>query len=142
VSIVDRLKKRAAAALHLPVIGEAILASPAAERAAAVQGLVPKRCGLCRNFSRGRFEEEVQRNPAFADAMKHLRPAQMGRARHEPYTNPGSERARELRPTLTERWEDFGACLAFQDTGLRVIWGFSEQPAMPEPEDAPCERWR
>lgn len=142
VGLLDKVKKRAAKAL-LPVLNdEQLIETLPREKLAAEHGLVPKRCGLCRFYSRSLAEEELQKNPAMLDAMKLLKPSQMGRARTEPYKHPGSERARELRPALMERWEDFGACVRHNEDGLRIIWGFAEQPAMPEPEDPPCEEWR
>ncbi len=128
-------------ALKLPIVSDQVIASPIRERAAAEAGLVPKRCGLCRHFSRELWEQLVQREPAFVAAMKHLRPAQMGRTRSAPAVHPGSEAARALRPTLTEEWADYGICALYDPDGAPAIWGFAEQPPMPQADSKPCEAW-
>lgn len=142
MGMLDRVRQAAAGAartlVRLPVITDVVLETPRRERLAAEQGLVPRRCGLCRAFSRQRFVELQKLNPPFAEAQKYLEPAQMGSTREASYMPPGSVAARELRPELAERWEDYGACLKHN----LVIWGFSEAPSMPEPTSAPCEAWR
>lgn len=134
----ESLAKRA---VKLPVVSDQLIATPARERAAAEAGLVPKRCGLCRHFSRELWEQLVQREPAFASATRHLRPAQMGKTRAVQSVNPGSEAARALRPTLTEEWADYGVCALHSPQGAPAIWGFAEQPTMPQSDSNPCEAW-
>lgn len=159
MSIFDRAKEHAKSAVRsvvrLPVIDEAVLDDGTRERQAAKAGLVPKRCGLCRHFSREAFLQVAQLNPPFAEAMKYARPGQMaGRKGAAPRFV--SEEQLELRPRLTEEWSDYGVCTHFIDPddpagrgGAHVaIWGYWEQPEMPyvtesgKRIDKPCEEWR
>lgn len=111
------------------------------ERGAAERDMCPRRCGLCRHFSREAFEQELVLQPAFREATLRLKPYQMGAKRDEregPPPLPGSERARDLRPNLTHDWRDYGACTLYGP----AIWGFAEQPPMPEKDSPPCGAWK
>jgi len=137
----DLVRGVARKAVSLPVVSDRVIGSPALERQAAVGDLVPKRCGLCKSFSRDRWEQLVQREPTFQQAMSLLSPSMMGRVKTVAYTSPGSAAARELRPMLTERWEDYGVCLLHESRGGPAIWAFAEQPPMPQDDSEPCVRW-
>lgn len=127
----ERLKK-------LPIIGqtlagigktqlrdklEEITKDPAAERRWAQRGFVPQRCGLCANFSHDIGQRMLGRNANFTTATSVLRPHEMSEG---PDATPRAigDAARELRPTLTEEWRDYGYCAKWD----RVLWGFEEQP--------------
>ena len=146
MSILDRLRsgvrRTAESVVRLPVVGQKVIEDPRLERLAAEQGLVPKRCGLCKHFSKGLWNEAMRINPSFAKATMHLEPTQMGIAGHDnPATAHGSSAARELRPSLARKWEDYGGCLKHIGGGASGIWAFEEQPPMPRPTDKPCEDW-
>lgn len=138
---------------NLPVVTDQLIATPARERAAAKAGLVPRRCGLCRHFSREAFEQILQVNPTFTEAMKFARPALMSGRKGSPPKHV-SEMALELRPGLTEEWKDYGVCTRHPepDGTHTAIWGFWEQPPMvPEPSSSAesdavvftrCEDWK
>lgn len=121
---------------------EALARSLPVERKAAELELVPRRCGLCKHFSREGFEQQLKTEPAFAEVTRRLKPYQLGSKTREerdaPPPPPGSERARELRPALTEDWTDYGQCTKHGP----VIWGFAEQPAMPNPDSPKCGAWK
>lgn len=134
----ESLRKRV---ISLPVVSDKLIETHASERLAAEAGLVPKRCGLCRHFSREEWEQGTQREAAFSEAMRYLRPGQMGRTRTSPMVNPGSDAARALRPTLTEEWRDYGVCMLHNPNGAPAVWGFAEQPEMPQADSPPCGEW-
>lgn len=118
-----------------------LVQAPVVERKAAELGFCPKRCGLCKSFSREAFEQVLLVEPSFARATQHLKPWQMGQTREVkegPPPLPGSERARELRPNLTQDWQDYGGCTRY---GL-AVWGFDEAPAVPNADSPPCGAWK
>lgn len=157
MSILDKLSAKVQQAakrvVTLPVVSDRVLEDPKLERTLAVNGVVPKRCGLCKSFVAQDMSDTLRMNPAFAQAMTLLAPSVMGQLKAKPgeptkKTPIGSEAARELRPNLADRWEDYGGCANF--TGLGV-WAFAEEPAIPgemrdggRPADAPtpCKEWR
>lgn len=144
MSVLSRLQGVAKRVVTLPVISDKVLQDPKLERALAVAGTVPKRCGLCRAFAPQDMRETAQMNPAFAQAMTLLSPSIMGALKGAKKPIVGSEAARALRPNLSNRWEDYGGCTKY--TGLGV-WAYAEAPAIPtdmsgEPEEQPCRGWR
>ena len=146
MSILDRIRARARDAaesvVRLPIVGRKVLEDPRLERLAAEQGLVPRRCGLCRHFNRAMWVEALRVNPAFAQATGHLEPTQMGVAGSVDSSSAhGSPAARELRPDLIRRWADYGGCSKHAAQGASGIWAFEEAPPMPGPTDPPCKEW-
>lgn len=124
---------------------EEIVADRRLERRLAVVGQVPRRCGLCRSFVHGDMNDTFQTNPAFAQAAKLLGPRMMGALKGQRKPMPvGSEAARELRPDLQDRWEDYGGCARWPGLG---VWAYAEEPeigedfSMGEPP-GPCKVWR
>jgi len=143
-----KLKDLAKRIRKLPVIGEltqladqaavdAVLSSPTKERVAALAGVVPKRCGLCRSFNLERAQEQFAADANWMTAAGFLGPMKMGRKSTEELPERASEAARALRPNLSEKFEDYGLCLKYG----RILWGFEEAPAMPESSDPPCADW-
>ena len=143
-----RLKNLLDRAKRLPVVGQlsqlaadagvrGLVDSPAAERAAAISGLVPKRCGLCRHFNHEAGQAAAMRSEDFMKAMGILGPDQMSRPSNEPAPNRASAAARALRPHLNERFEDYGGCMKYST----ILWAFEEQPNMPESTGEPCSSW-
>lgn len=141
MGIIDRLRdhaqRTARSVFHLPVLASRVTADPRYERTAAQAGLVPQRCGLCRHFSRQAFEEELQANAEFREAIGVLSPSRIGKTRADTSGVPVSDAARALRPTLTHRWEDYGGCTKYS----LGVWAFAEQPPMPGLDSPPCEAW-
>lgn len=141
VNALDRLraaaKHTAKSVVRLPIVSRQVAEDPRLERTLAQQELVPRRCGLCRFFDRSAFERTLTMQRAMAQAMQHLSPALMGAARGEERPPQFSEAALDLRPTLRDRWEDYGTCTRWDV----AINGFIEEPPMPGPNDAPCTAW-
>ena len=117
---------------------EALVRSPNIERKAAEGGLVPRRCGLCKHFSRVEFEGLLKTNPAFAEMTQLLKPHQTGKPRtaEELARFRGSDAARKLRPALVNDWPDYGVC----QKNAVAIWGFDEQPKL-DADSPPCGDW-
>ena len=115
-----------------------LTSSKAAERAAAISGLVPKRCGLCRHFNLEAGQRAMSENAHFVQAQEVLGPEHMGLKSTEEVPPRGSIAARALRPDLAEKFADYGLCLRW---GQTILWGFEEDPPMPGPADAPCPSW-
>lgn len=103
---------------------EEIVKDPVAERRAALLGLVPKRCGLCVNFSLEAGQAFLGANAHFMMAAGVLGPDEMSKTPDMP-ARPIPQSALDLRPALTESWKDYGRC------GLRnrILWGFEEAPS-------------
>ena len=158
MSILDKLsagiQRTAKRVVTLPVVSDRVLEDPKLERNLALAGVVPKRCGLCKSFVAQDMADTLRMNPAFAQAMTLLAPSIMGQLKAKPgdpappRTPIGSEAARELRPNLSNRWDDYGGCANFQGLG---VWAFAEEPKIPGemrdgglPKDAatPCKEWR
>lgn len=117
---------------------DGLVTDRAAERRAAVFGVVPKRCGLCAHFNHAAAQEFLSSPVAgpFRAALGVIGLDGMGDFSKP--TQPISEAAKALRPALTRRIEDYGLCA--KNDGL-MLWGFEEAPPVPGPEDPPCEDW-
>jgi len=140
--LLDRTKR-------LPIVGQlstlaadagvrSLVESPERERAAAIAGLVPKRCGLCKHFNLEAAQREMQANAHWTQAADFLGPEGMGVKSTEQIEPRGSEAARALRPFLHEKFEDYGLCTRWKTI---AFWAFEEQPPAPGPDDAPCQEW-
>lgn len=148
MSILSRLQERAQKVVRrvvtLPIVGDRVLEDPKLERAAALTGAVPKRCGLCRSFNPQDMADTIQMNGAFGAAAQLLSPSVMGTLKGAPPKPAGSEAARALRPDLADRWSDYGGCSRYPGLG---VWGFDEEPTIPadfttDGQQRPCKDWR
>lgn len=126
-----------------PIPRERIVDDSKLERRLAVLNEVPRRCGLCRSFVAQDLGDTMQTNPAFATAARLLGPSIMGALKGAPKGPVGSERARELRPDLSNRWEDYGGCSRWPGLG---VWKFDESPSISKEfageAAGPCKEWR